>query len=114
MINRNNLQTIETVVSQNRGDDSNYEDVYSHYLSILVCSASRMGAFQWGPNGVLLFFVICVFSVVSIYTHQLVSIHLSGAVEVIRRPFDSYVHFALVQKDQQIIPYDTCARCGGK
>ena len=67
---------------------------------------------QRGSIRVLLFAGLFAFILISMYANQLVSLYLSGKVEVKRRPFDSYVHFALVSRDKKIIPFDTCTLYG--
>ena len=72
-----------------------------------------MNVLQKGLIRVLLFAGLFAIILVNIYANQLVSLHFSGRIEVKRRPFDSYVHFALLSSDKKIIPFDTCTLCSG-
>lgn len=72
-----------------------------------------MQIFQKGLIRFLLFSGLFANILFSMYANQLVLLYFSGNVEVKRRPFDSYVHFALVSRDKKIIPFDTCTLCCG-
>ena len=68
---------------------------------------------QKGLIRFLLFSGLFAIILFSMYANQLVLLFFSGNVEVKRRPFDSYVHFALVSRDKKIVPFDTCTICCG-